>query len=208
MSSAQVDDGHLWRQFNGSWQDWKQLIVDVPLPALLLLLITLWWYVTQYLAPKKPPGPWSWPILGNLPTLSRSKKLPHQTLRDLAAKYGGLMYLRMGMQFITSVYIYHQNLCVEQCMCRAWGWQLSAFYVVRRLNHLKCFWWKGELFISRSLRRNMLVPKEGIERNPLLPFCGWNRIGWYFQISMMFLKQVASNFFLKQGSPSRNLLKL
>lgn len=110
MSSAQADDDQLRRQFHARWQDWKQLIVEVPLPALLLLLITLWWYVTQYQAPKKPPGPWSWPILGNLPTLSWSKKLPHQTLRDLAAKHGGFMYLRLGMQVVTTVYIYHHNL--------------------------------------------------------------------------------------------------
>ena len=98
MSSAQADEGQVWRQFHGSWQDLKQLIVGVPLPALLLLLVTLlWWSVTQYQAPKKPPGPWSWPIVGNLPTISLSKKLPHQALRDLAAKYGGFMYLRLGM---------------------------------------------------------------------------------------------------------------
>ena len=113
MSGVQAVDNQLWRRFHGSWQDWKQLIVEVPLPALLLLLITvLWWCVTLYQAPKKPPGPWAWPIVGNLPTISLGKKLPHQTLRDLAAKYGGFMYLRLGMQVDTRhcVYIYHYNL--------------------------------------------------------------------------------------------------
>ena len=207
MSSAQAGDGQLWRQMYGSWQDWKQLIVEVPLPALLLLLITLWWYMTQYLTPKKPPGPWSWPIVGNLPTISWSKKLPHQTLQDLAAKYGGFMYLRLGMQVITSVYVYHRNLWPY--MCRVRGWQLSAIYVVRRFESLEMLLMERWVVISRNLRRNMLVPKEGIEWNSLLPFCGWNRKAWYFHVSMMFLKQVASNFFLNQGSPpSRNLFEI
>ena len=109
MSSAQADEDQWWRQFHGRWQDWNQLIVQVPLPALLVLFITLWWFVTRYQAPKKPPGPWAWPILGNLPTISSSKKLPHQTLRDLAAKYGGFMYLRLGMQVATT----YDHICVD-----------------------------------------------------------------------------------------------
>jgi hypothetical protein len=70
---------------------------DVWVSILLLLLVTLavvMVFVNYELRKKLPPGPPPVPILGNLLDLT---ELPHQSLSALAARYGGLMYLCLGM---------------------------------------------------------------------------------------------------------------
>ena len=44
------------------------------------------------------PGPWPWPIIGNLGLLYTP--LPHRTLQKLSDKYGGLMYLQLGKMLL------------------------------------------------------------------------------------------------------------
>ena len=58
--------------------------VTVILQSLLL---------SRKLGKSVPPGPWGWPIIGNLTSLG---PLPHLSLRKLAQKHGDLMFLRLG----------------------------------------------------------------------------------------------------------------
>ncbi|KAK2999713.1 hypothetical protein RJ639_023811 [Escallonia herrerae] len=66
--------------------------------ALLLFLFMVVQHVkrsrAKNSASKLPPGPWQLPLIGNMHNLVGS--LPHHLLRDLAKKYGPLMYLRLG----------------------------------------------------------------------------------------------------------------
>ncbi|XP_054790500.1 cytochrome P450 CYP736A12-like [Prosopis cineraria] len=72
-----------------------------PFPSLLLLsplfllsAVFLSFYLkrTRH-CQKKPPGPPSWPVLGNLHLLGT---LPHRSLQSLAKHYGPIMSLRLG----------------------------------------------------------------------------------------------------------------
>ncbi|GLJ19639.1 hypothetical protein SUGI_0355690 [Cryptomeria japonica] len=46
----------------------------------------------------KPPHPPSWPILGHLPLLSRSKQPLHRILSSLSETYGPIMHLQLGVR--------------------------------------------------------------------------------------------------------------
>ncbi|XP_007020554.2 PREDICTED: cytochrome P450 71D10 [Theobroma cacao] len=69
---------------------------------LFLITFFLFFTVVQHLKAQKakksftrlPPGPWKLPLIGNLHQLVST--LPHHTLRDLAKKYGPLMWLKLG----------------------------------------------------------------------------------------------------------------
>ena len=77
--------------------------MDLPIPSTVLLTFFIFLFMlakilknfkTEYSVPKRPPGPWKLPLIGNLHQLVGS--LPHHSLRNLANKYGPLMHLQLG----------------------------------------------------------------------------------------------------------------
>lgn len=73
------------------------LEISVYTPALLVVLIVL---IGIFLMTRKSnivysdaPGPWAWPVLGNLPSLG---KKPHEYLTSLRSKYGDIYQIMMG----------------------------------------------------------------------------------------------------------------
>jgi cytochrome P450 len=61
--------------------------------AVLVTFFVTHLVVVYHRRQRLPPGPWPWPIVGNLDLLTG---LAHRKLQKLAARYGGLMYLQLG----------------------------------------------------------------------------------------------------------------
>lgn len=75
-----------------NWRSWFSFWVFVALP---LLMVPYFLLIASTKKKKMPPGPPAWPIVGNLLQLG---KKPNESLGLLAAKYGPLMTLRLGMK--------------------------------------------------------------------------------------------------------------
>lgn len=76
----------------------RSRVMVLVIAALLPALIVLHFHYVMQRRRNLPPGPWPWPIFGNLPDMGMaSKELPHRYFRALADKFGGLMYLQLGM---------------------------------------------------------------------------------------------------------------
>ncbi|GLJ22391.1 hypothetical protein SUGI_0421480 [Cryptomeria japonica] len=72
----------------------------VPSTPTLCALIVFLWVLYRFTMQRQntsslrlPPGPFAWPIIGNLNQL---KKLPHRDLQELGKKYGPIMMLKLG----------------------------------------------------------------------------------------------------------------
>ncbi|GLJ45522.1 hypothetical protein SUGI_0958420 [Cryptomeria japonica] len=69
----------------------------VELGFSLIFLLIIYRFLTTRKSNKGelrlPPGPRPWPLVGNLNLLG---SLPHQSMAELAKKYGPIMFLRLG----------------------------------------------------------------------------------------------------------------
>jgi hypothetical protein len=86
---------------------WQVLVLAVAVVVAWRILLA------QRKRPKKrlPNGPRPWPIVGNFPSLAGD--LPHRALRNLAAKYGGLMFLRLGTPILTLLLNTYKSIFVH-----------------------------------------------------------------------------------------------
>ena len=101
MASAVThEDVNFW---NGSTGTWGSRILELTVIATVGVMVAtqVVLYVLRQVQERKrlPPGPRPWPMLGNL--LVMASGMPHQSLQQLAAKYGGIMYLRLGKNSVT-----------------------------------------------------------------------------------------------------------
>ncbi|XP_036971560.1 cytochrome P450 2J1-like [Acanthopagrus latus] len=68
----------------------------------LLLFIAVFLITADYIKNRRqasfPPGPWAWPIVGNIFTVDHRRT--HESLTQLAEKYGDVYSLRMGQEWV------------------------------------------------------------------------------------------------------------
>ena len=87
---------NLWVQRSGS--DIQTLAMSALMSVILMLIVmnVHWHFLERKRRELLPPGPRPYPIVGNIFDMAGKDGLPHRGLRSLAAKFGGLMYLRLG----------------------------------------------------------------------------------------------------------------
>lgn len=136
---------------------------------LTLLIPTLIFLILQSVSFKRknlPPGPFPWPIIGNIPHVIGTK--PHVLVSNLAKKYGPLMFLRMGSRAV----VFGSSPAVALEILKTHDRELSARYAPKAtpieesdLKKFSLLWatdcqpqwksirvlWKSELFSNKAL---------------------------------------------------------
>ncbi|XP_057869303.2 cytochrome P450 750A1-like [Cryptomeria japonica] len=109
-----------------------------PATATLCSLIIFLWVLRRFSVKRKntlgsrlPPGPFAWPIIGNLNQL---KRLPHRDLHALTKKYGPIMMLKLG--YVPTVVVSSSAMAKDMVLA-PYGpyWRhMRKLYVVELLN--------------------------------------------------------------------------
>ncbi|KAL3499405.1 hypothetical protein ACH5RR_038498 [Cinchona calisaya] len=140
------------------------LIFLFPLLYFIFKLVVKSWFSSSY-SPRIPPGPIPWPIIGNIFDLAGGKML-HITLCNLAQKYGPLVSLKLGTQYLvigSSPSAAMEILKIHDKILSAHRVPSAAPATQAELNQASIFWtescndrWK---FIRTVLRNEMLSGK-------------------------------------------------
>ncbi|XP_013413870.1 cytochrome P450 2J5 [Lingula anatina] len=72
------------------------LLSYLDVPTVLVFLIIFLFLVAQRKPHRYPPGPWRWPLIGNLPIVAGAKMLAKEFMR-ISQKYGPVFSLRLGV---------------------------------------------------------------------------------------------------------------
>lgn len=181
----------------------------------VLLVLPLFFLIFKYKSPKVsplPPGPYAWPIIGNLLHIGANL---HVVLAQLAETHGPLMMIRLGTQLV--VVASSKEAAIE--ILKTHDGVLSGRYVPQvayvsnpALNHLSLGWtsectdqWKflrtlskNELFSTRVLDKQTDLREKKV--NELLDFLGTKegklvRIGDVVYVTLF---NVMGNIFLSK----------
>ena len=100
MASAVTEDENFWNRSTSTWGLRNLELIAIATVGALVATQAVLYFLAQVKERKRlPPGPRPWPVVGNLPIMASA--MPHKTLQTLAAKYGSIMYLRLGMNSVT-----------------------------------------------------------------------------------------------------------
>ncbi|RWR84384.1 Corytuberine synthase [Cinnamomum micranthum f. kanehirae] len=148
--------------------------MDALLLLLLLLLPVIFFLVLRPSHKNLPPGPFAWPIMGNVN--AKLNKAPHIALTELGRTHGPLMLVRFGLQPIVMANTHEAAMQVLKTHDRA----LSGRYIphsLRMKNHIQhsLVWadctenWKAlrrvsrvELFSTKMLDAQMRSREEKV----------------------------------------------
>ncbi len=87
----------LQQKFNMSELLLALLLISTALLASVVVQLVLNYVLLRKSSRMRlPPGPWPWPVVGNLLQLYQGGKNLHKTFASLAQQYGPIVYLRLG----------------------------------------------------------------------------------------------------------------
>ncbi|XP_038051657.1 cytochrome P450 2J6-like isoform X2 [Patiria miniata] len=136
----------------------------------LLLGIAVFLVVLWFLRRPRnlPPGPWSWPILGNLPQLTWFGGELHENISKLTARYGNVM--RINLPGVCMV-VLHGNDTVKEAFSRQQLSERPPAYVTQVVAPGTGFFlpsdgkWTELRRLSMTVLRKLGVGKSAFEQN-------------------------------------------